>query len=226
MKYNFENIGKRIAKERKEYCHLSQDGLLSKLSEKYGIGMCRNTLSAIEKGKYHHYDIDFLFALCELFNCEIGYLLCEYDYKTGRDTDIVDATGLSITSVQRITKSHPRDKNNELDIIIESNEYYKLIRQIQIMMDNYNLIFECIEKMEETEKMAIGVDIDSDKYRKLGDIWDSYLTKTGRCEREIDAAAYQCGIAFGNIINNFKDNLSKQVKSAYEKLPSCQEIKK
>lgn len=51
MKYNFEDIGKRIAKERKEYCHLSQDGLLSKLSEKYGIGMCRNTLSAIEKGK-------------------------------------------------------------------------------------------------------------------------------------------------------------------------------
>ena len=226
MKYNFENIGKRIAKERKEYCHLSQDGLLTKLSEKYGIGMCRNTLSAIEKGKYQHYDIDFLFALCELFNCEIGYLLCEYDCKTGRETDIVESTGLSITSVQRITKSHPGDKNNELDMIISSNEYYKLIRQIQIIMDNYNLIFECIEKMGETEEMAIGVNTDSDKYRKLGDIWDSYLTKTGRCEREIDAAAYQCGIAFGNIINNFKDNLSSQVKSAYEKVPSYQQTEK
>ena len=51
-------------------------------------------------------------------------------------------------------------------MIISSNEYYKLISQIRMMMDNYNLVFECIEKMKETEKMAAGVNIDSDEYRK------------------------------------------------------------
>ena len=48
MEYNYEGIGKRIATERKEYCHLGQDELSLKLSQNYGIGMSRNTLSAIE----------------------------------------------------------------------------------------------------------------------------------------------------------------------------------
>ena len=56
----------------------------------------------------------------------------------------------------------------------------------QYSFRSFAILFPISSKMKETEKMAAGVNIDSDEYRKLGNIWDSYLTKTGRCEREID----------------------------------------
>lgn len=102
MKYNFKEIGLRIRAERKKAGFKSQDDLIDCLRDKYGYSISRNTLSAIEKGKTNHYDVELLADLCELFDCEIGYLLCEYGCKTGRNTDIAAATGLSEEAIKKI----------------------------------------------------------------------------------------------------------------------------
>lgn len=95
MKYNFAEIGERIKKERKAHGFKSQDSLVDELKERFAFPITRQTLAKIEKGENNHYDCDLLFALCEIFDCEMGYLLCEYDTRYGREKDVATDTGLS-----------------------------------------------------------------------------------------------------------------------------------
>jgi transcriptional regulator with XRE-family HTH domain len=102
MRYNHKQIGRRIAEERKKH-NFSQDDLIAWLSNTHGIGISRNTLSQIEQGKRDRYDTDFLFALCDLFDCQVGYLLCEYDDCKIYDNQFIhDKTGLSEPAIQTL----------------------------------------------------------------------------------------------------------------------------
>ena len=108
MKYNYVEIGERIRNERKQK-KWSQDDLLTELSVR-GIKIHRNTLSDIENGcKRGVFSLPLLTALSELFNCEVGYLLCEYGCKTGRNTDISNETGLSDNAINALTEMSQQD---------------------------------------------------------------------------------------------------------------------
>lgn len=97
MKYNPEKIGKRIKAERKAIIlngrKMTQDDLIEYLHPH--IRLSRNSLSAIENGEIEYCSLKLLLLLCELFNCELGYLLGEYDCKTHEATSVKNQTGLS-----------------------------------------------------------------------------------------------------------------------------------
>ena len=96
-KYNFQKIGNRIKQERNK-AKKSQDELGDY------IGVTRQKVAKWEHGKDLPQLSDLL-RLCNLFDCEIGYLLCEYDCKTKVATDIQTVTGLSETAINRISSS-------------------------------------------------------------------------------------------------------------------------
>lgn len=83
MKYKLKmvEIGKRIKENRKEM-GITQYDLLEKLH----IG--RNTLSDIENDKKLP-DAETLYSLCEIFNCEVGYILCDQDKKVNDDYKVI-----------------------------------------------------------------------------------------------------------------------------------------
>lgn len=93
MEYNFEKIGKRITEERKKK-NWTQKKLIEKLSPYCSLG--RNTLSDIENGTCSNISLTLFSTLCkeEFFDCDMGYLLCEYDEKHHIAADIKEATGL------------------------------------------------------------------------------------------------------------------------------------
>lgn len=130
MEYNFEEIGKRIAKERKAAGFKSQDSFLEYLSDEHGYHMGRNTLSDIETGKKGNYDFDFLCTLCKIFKCEIGFLLGEYECKTGRNTDIKEVTGLSEDSINKLTMLSSSQKQI-VSQIINHSDFLKVIMKMQ-----------------------------------------------------------------------------------------------
>lgn len=105
MEYNYKIIGKRISSLRKAR-KMSQRDLIVRLEKDYFISIGRNTLSALETGNPVSQKIDLLLALCDIFNCELGYLLGEYDLPTGRETDIANETGLSPDSVRKMLLLH------------------------------------------------------------------------------------------------------------------------
>ena len=89
MKYDQCIIATRIKTERKA-AKLSMERLAEL------INVNRNTMTAWERqdesGRIP--PLDDLLQMCELFQCELGYLLGEYDCKTRVDTDIKAETGL------------------------------------------------------------------------------------------------------------------------------------
>ncbi len=95
INYDWEKIGARIKFER-ENIDMTQEELAE------AINVSRSTIIKWENARASAPSIRDLLLLCNFFNCELGYLLCEYDCKTRELTDICNKTGLSENAIQRI----------------------------------------------------------------------------------------------------------------------------
>ena len=83
-----QKIGMRLRTERKNL-KLTQEELASQLNIS-----SRQRVARWENGTELPVLSDLL-RMCDLFGCEIGYLLCDYDCKTRTATDIQKETGLN-----------------------------------------------------------------------------------------------------------------------------------
>ena len=97
MEYNFAKIGDNIRLMRKMKFG-SQDNFIAALSEK-DVSIARNRISAIENGDQSQFTLPFLLACCDLFNCDMGYLLGEYECRTMDVQFMHDEIGLSEESI-------------------------------------------------------------------------------------------------------------------------------
>lgn len=95
MEYNIKKIGERIHKLRKEMPNMTMEELASAVG-----GITRQTVSKWEKGE-GEITINDLVKLCKIFNCDMGYLLCEYEECKTRDLQFIhDVTGLSEETIR------------------------------------------------------------------------------------------------------------------------------
>lgn len=90
-KYDLNELGKRI-KIQRENLKMTQEVLANR------IGVARQTLAKWEINRGYP-DLEILTKLCEVFDCDSGYLLGEYDYKKKDTADIGRLTGLSEDAV-------------------------------------------------------------------------------------------------------------------------------
>lgn len=100
-RYNHTAIGARIKQCRKDAGYSSREKLISAMQD-IGAGMRKDTLQNIENGKFGDLRLEHVLALCELFHCDIGYLLCEYDSKTLAAEEITAYTGLSEQAINNL----------------------------------------------------------------------------------------------------------------------------
>ena len=129
MKYNFEKIGERIKKERIEHGFKSLDSFADRLKD-FNVSLTRQTLSNIEKGYTNRCDCKLLFALCEIFDCEMGYLLCEYDAKHKRISDVAVQTGLSVAASDKLCQLENKDLKNVLSMLVEHKDFVDILATI------------------------------------------------------------------------------------------------
>lgn len=90
-------IGKRIFAERKKQ-GWSQNDLLLKI---YMSGSSHKSLRSWEKGERLP-DLDSLARMAEVFQCDIGYLLGDYEERTRNAADIVRKMGLSTLAAENM----------------------------------------------------------------------------------------------------------------------------
>ncbi len=95
MTYDWGKIGGRIKTERKAR-GMSMDDLAAEL------GTTRQSISKWEKGEGVEITLNMLLSLCNVFDCELGYLLGEFDCKTRAETDVCEKTGLSPKAVKNL----------------------------------------------------------------------------------------------------------------------------
>ena len=155
MIYNQEEIGKTIKKERKRL-GLSQE----KLGEK--IGTVGKQVSSYEKGNPAP-PIMTMFKLCEVFDCELGYLLGEPEYsnRTKLSTTIEETTGLvpeSISILKRITGTEKQclyfgyeseSFRKVLNHLISSDRFIPFIdalHDLELKTTEFDTLFDNLEK--------------------------------------------------------------------------------
>lgn len=138
MKYNAKAIGQRIKNER-QTLSLTQGDFAKKigLSEE-----SRQTIGKWENGKLLPQFEDML-KMCEVFDCELGYLLGEFDCKTREATDIQAKTGLSEKAIKKLLKINQDTSNHDiltsLDKLIEHEDFIVLLRLIHANVYDFNL---------------------------------------------------------------------------------------
>lgn len=98
-----KKIGKRIAQERKKR-NWSQAVFGEELSKKTGgsTPIAQNTISNWENGNNFPESLDIFIAMSLIFECDCGYLLCDYDERTHDSKEICKATGLSEESINAL----------------------------------------------------------------------------------------------------------------------------
>ncbi len=94
-----KKIGKRIQGERKKL-GMSQKELGERIAELLNgdVDVAQNTISGWETGKQIP-PMNQILALSNIFGCDCGYILCDYDQRTHDSLEIREATGLSEGSV-------------------------------------------------------------------------------------------------------------------------------
>lgn len=136
MKYNQKAIGQRIRKER-EGLGLSQASFAKKLHLSEGS---RQVIGQWEKGDILPH-FDHMLKMCEIFECELGYLLCEFDCKTRVATDVTKVTGLSENAVNRLIAINQTPLSGAIDTLsklILHDEFGKLLRAMHLHICDFN----------------------------------------------------------------------------------------
>lgn len=150
MELNLDNIGKRIHNER-DAVEITQGDF----AETLGLSKeSRQSVSNWENGRVLP-DLELLYKMCEIFNCELGYLLCEYDCKKKENADVNKITGLSeksINKLKEIKNSHYGEILITLDKLMERDDFYELIKDIHIHALNFN---DSKIKLNENSKKVI-----------------------------------------------------------------------
>lgn len=137
MIYDKKKIGDRIRHERIHAKIKSQGDLAVKLNYSEDS---RQTVAKWENGKVLP-PLEILIKMCELFDCELGYLLCEYDCKTREITDINKITGLSEKSIRVLTSikhSEIREVLDTLTKLIEHKDFISLLKVIHLHIWDFN----------------------------------------------------------------------------------------
>lgn len=174
MIYNTELIGTIIKKERKNK-GWTQDKLAKKLN------VSHKQVSNYETGALVP-PLDNLFRLCELFECELGYLLGESDYsdKTKLETLFCSTTGFTREALQaiiylteRTNKSSGENKSVINNLITSSlfPNFIDRLTDVDHAISNYNSIWKTLEE-------KIGSDLLDDALTAYTDPSIDYLNDT------------------------------------------------
>lgn len=142
MEYNWFAIGKRI-QELRVSKGWSQDEYVEQLRTQ-DVNTTRSRISAIENGSKDKISFPILLASSKLFDCDIGYILGEYAYKTRKACDINEVLGLSENAIRQLAylKAASPGVIEALNRLIEFNDS-DVIRLVEDFLK-----FDCIDQIE------------------------------------------------------------------------------
>lgn len=112
MQYEHKRIAERLKIER-DKLKLSQDALAELLN------VNRNTIRRWERqdGKGQVPPLNDLLRMCNIFDCELGYLLCEHTCKTREATNVQEVTGLSEYTINQLKEYRAYSNALDFDLI-------------------------------------------------------------------------------------------------------------
>ncbi len=166
MKYSTEQLGEMIKKER-----LKRNWSQKKLGKK--LGLSDRQISKYENGEQTP-PIETIFRFCksDIFDCELGYLLGEDDYKAGTkdETFVQNYTGLSHDALHSVLEINGKAKSHRLLFKHESEKSSKILNNLLTTSE----FLDIIEKIDSLNNAIENANNVIPKYKKKygQDVWD------------------------------------------------------
>lgn len=208
-----ESIGERIKTLRKAHKYTQTD-LAWKLSEiiytdkEHPIG--QTTIASWEKGDTLP-PLGRLIALSIIFNCDVSYLLCDYDIENQNIEYIKKTTGLSESAINALQKC---DKNvvDFISFLLESGTIVPTGLKVSQCIDTKLAIkhyqADVLPKLSipaKLEKKAINEWDFSDKYLDIEEKRTKVMDELKRLDTEYTALLWRCNQGIGAAIDTFID---------------------
>ena len=108
-----ENMGKLIKEARQAMKKDNPSGKYGQKEISELLGISLRAYMDIESGKTKNIKISQLFELCEIFDCDLGYLIGEHAEKKRTATDINETTGLSEKAINNLMKYNENVYNED-----------------------------------------------------------------------------------------------------------------
>ena len=154
MEYKWSDVGKRIYSERKGL-RIEQAELGARLDP----SVARQTIGRWEKG-HAVQNFAHVLQMCKIFDCELGYLLCEYDCKTRDATDVQKVTGLSKNAIDVLFITNDTIHKQVFGQMVEHRDFNDFLSAILTYLGNkkYAANVEPTEQDKETLARLFGCD--------------------------------------------------------------------
>lgn len=203
MRYNFVEIGQRIRSLRKSK-KWSQDDFVDQLKEKY-LPITRKTISRIEQGDENKFTLPFLLTACEVFNCDMGYLLGEYgDCKTRDNQFIHDTTGLSELSINRLIGNRGIPENDFIEFLLSSDSFCDIDYEFSQFKSAISQSNTTVRNYEALEAALAQVETDNPDKEEIEKKLTELLFLSGRYEDRIASEEYKVSLRFSNMLDLYR----------------------
>lgn len=212
-KYQFISIGEKIRELRKgNQDTKSQEAFIDVLKEQYDFPISRNTLSRIENGDMTAFSLDFLLCVCDLFNCDIGYLLGEYEEATAAANKICEITGLSEKAVEKLheisLKNNITANSDTLSTLIEDEDFKYFLALLSAKMCYDNNSLKTIETGNARIEIKTSAITNYEIERSISEISSKMKSKFSEKYKTVDEretylfCQKMCGFAYGLLKEN------------------------
>lgn len=197
MEYNLYEIGDRIRTHRKDI------GMKQKPFAEDVLHISRNTLSKIENGEEKdgrpQLTFDLLLKFSKFFNCDIGYLLGEYDEKKKETHEICSATGLSENALNKILKEKDHCCIKQFNQIIEDKDFWNIVDFFCIYRNTAKTISEHNAEYSKLYWESVK-DKNNEKTQKKCETLETSL-ELAKYEYEMNR--FKCKLFFEKIVDKF-----------------------
>ena len=142
MEYKFYEIGERVRNLRKNQGQ-SQSEFIGMLKDKYNVSISRNRLSSIENGNQKDFSLEFLLAVCQEYDCNMGFLFGEYQEKTYNNHFICNSTGLTEETIHKLEFEKDNCRIEQFNKFILEPNFWEILNYFET---HKNTSKELIEK--------------------------------------------------------------------------------
>lgn len=201
-----KEIGARIKALRKQQ-DLSQDGLADRLfqiapTKDKAIG--QSTVSSWERGVTLP-PLERLIALASIFECDLSYLLCDYDKKRKDVWDICCMTGLSEKAISRVLiyKEQYPGYVDSLNFLLESDNFDDVLYRIYDYSDALRRL-DSLQKLRNRQIISFATSKD---YTPNLALLDEIRVRTDA----VDLCEYNLSTRFGYIIQELKRTVESEI---------------
>ena len=135
MDYQISKISKKLRDARKKKFTQREFAIALELSEfsRQSIGNWENAVSLP--------DLEMFFKICKVLECDMGYFLGEYDFKTTKAKDIYETIKISEKATEKLVNISKSDKSDiliTLNKLIESDYFFDFLLAVHLYANTFS----------------------------------------------------------------------------------------